>query len=94
MTSSCELESIVYGQVMKQWYTLYVSLYSYSYDVIKWRHFPHYWPIGEFTGHQWIPLTKASDTSTDVLFDLRLNKRLSKQSRRRWFETPLRFLWL
>ena len=24
----------------------------------------------------------------DVIFDLRLNKRLSKQSRRRWFETP------
>ena len=31
---------------------------------------------GEFTGHRWIPLTKASDVS----FDLRLNKRLSKQS--------------
>ena len=28
-----------------------------------------------------------------VLFDLRLNKRLSKQLRRRWFETPLRPLW-
>ena len=26
-------------------------------------------------------------------FDLRLNKRLSKQSRRRWFETPSRSLW-
>ena len=26
--------------------------------------------------------------SFDVFFDLRLNKRLSKQSRRRWFETP------
>ena len=24
----------------------------------------------------------------DIFFDLRLNKRLSKQSRRRWFETP------
>ena len=29
----------------------------------------------------------------DVFFDLRLNKRLSKQSRRRWFETPSRPLW-
>ena len=28
-----------------------------------------------------------------VFFDLRLNKRLSKQSRRRWFETPSRSLW-
>ena len=26
-------------------------------------------------------------------FDLRLNKRLSKQSRRRWFETPSHPLW-
>ena len=30
--------------------------------------------------------------SFDVFFDLRLNKRLSKQSRRRWFETPLHSL--
>ena len=29
----------------------------------------------------------------DVFFDLRLNKRLSTQSRRRWFETPSRSLW-
>ena len=33
---------------------------------------------GEITGHQWIPLTKASDASFDVFIDLRLNKRLSK----------------
>ena len=25
-------------------------------DVIKWKHFPHYWPFV-----RWIPLTKASD---------------------------------
>ena len=47
----------------------------------------------EFTGHRWIPLTKASDAGFDVFFDLRLNKRLSKQSSRRWFETPLRSIW-
>ena len=35
------------------------------------------------------PLTK----SFGVFFDLRLNKRLSKQSRRHWFETPSRSLW-
>ena len=29
----------------------------------------------------------------DVFFDLRFKKRLSKQSRRRWFETPSRLLW-
>ena len=31
--------------------------------------------------------------SFGVFFDLRLNKRLSKQSRRRWFQTPFRSLW-
>ena len=43
---------------------------------------------GESFGHRRIPLTKASDAELDVFFDLRLNKRLSKQSRCRWFETP------
>ena len=46
----------------------------------------------EFIGHRWISLTKASDTKFDVFFDL-LNKRLSKQSSHRWFETPSRSLW-
>ena len=48
---------------------------------------------GEFTGHRWIPLTKASDAELWCFFDLRLNKRLSKQSRLWWFETPSRSLW-
>ena len=46
---------------------------------------------GEFTDHQWIPLTKASDT--DVFFDPFLNKRLSKQSLGWWFETQSCPLW-
>ena len=36
------------------------------------------------------PFTKAR---FDVLFDLSQNKRLSKQSKGRWFETPSRSLW-
>ena len=53
---------------------------------------------GEFTGHRWIPRTKASRPVTlrfDVFFDRhRLNKRLGgKQSWGWWFETPLRSLW-
>ena len=42
---------------------------------------------GEFPSHR--PVTR----SFDVFFDLHLNKRLSKQSRRWWFETPSRSLW-
>ena len=34
---------------------------------------------GKSTGHLWIPLTKPVTRSVDVFFDLRLNKRLSKQ---------------
>ena len=40
-----------------------------------------------------LPSQRPVTRNFDVSFDLRLNKRLSKQSRRRWFETPLRSLW-
>ena len=39
------------------------------------------------------PSNKPVTRSFDVFFDLRLNKRLSKQCRRRWFGTPSRSLW-
>ena len=63
--------------------------------VIKWKHFPHYWPFvrgihrvpGEFPAQR--PVTR----SFDVYFDLCLNKRLSKQWWGWWFETLLCPLW-
>ena len=48
---------------------------------------------GEFTGPRRLPRTKASKASFHVFFDLRLNKRLSKQSWGCWFETLSRPLW-
>ena len=48
---------------------------------------------GEFTGPRWIPHTRPVTRSFDVFFDLRLNKRLSKQSWGWWLETPSRTLW-
>ena len=48
---------------------------------------------GEFTGHRRIPLKRPVTWSFDVFFDLRLNKRLSKQPWGWWFETPSRSLW-
>ena len=48
---------------------------------------------GEFTAPRWIPRLKASDAEPWCFFDLGPNKRLSKQSIRRWFETPSRQLW-
>ena len=63
--------------------------FSFHDDVIKWKHFPRYWSFV-----RGIPLTKTSDArSFDVFFDLRLDKRLRKPSRRRWFKTPSRSLW-
>ena len=48
---------------------------------------------GEFTGPRRIPHTKAVTRSFDVFFDLRSNKRLSKQWRGWWFDTQLCPLW-
>ena len=48
---------------------------------------------GEFTGPHWIPCIKPVTRSFDFFFDLRLNKRLSKQSWGWWFETLSRPLW-
>ena len=37
-------------------------------DVIKWEHFPRYWPLcGEFNGPRWIPHTKASDAEFSLI---------------------------
>ena len=64
-------------------------------DVIKWNLFrvaDHL--CREFTVHRWTARTKASDAELwCFFFDLRLNKRLSKQSWGWRFETPSRSLW-
>ena len=39
------------------------------------------------------PSQRPVTRSFDVFFDMRMNKRLSKQSRCRWFETPPSSLW-
>ena len=46
----------------------------------------------EFTGHRG-PSQRPVTRGFDVLFDLRLNKRLGKPSRRWWFKTPSRSVW-
>ena len=48
---------------------------------------------GEFAGRRWIPHTRASGAELWCFLDLHLKKRLSKQSRHRWFETPWWSLW-
>ena len=48
---------------------------------------------GEFTGPGEFPTQRPVTRSFDVFFDLRLNKRLSKQPWGWWFEKPSRSLW-
>ena len=48
---------------------------------------------GEFTGPGEFPTQRPVTRSFDVFFHLRLNKRLSKQPRGWWFETPTWSLW-
>ena len=47
----------------------------------------------EFTGPGEFPTQRPVTRSFDVFFDLRLNKRLSKQPWGWWFETPSLSLW-
>ena len=60
------------------WGEVWVRIHD---DVLKWKHFPRNWPFvrgnspvpGEF------PTQRPVTRNFDVFFDLRLNKRLSKQ---------------
>ena len=63
-------------------------------EVIKWKYFLRYWafvrgihqsPVDSLHKRQW--------RRALIFFNRHQNKRLSKQSRRRWFETPLHSLW-
>ena len=56
-------------------------------DVMKWKYFPRYWPfvrgIHRSTGG--FPSQRPVTRSFDAFFYLRLTKRFSKHSGRRWF---------
>ena len=58
-------------------------------DIITWGHFQCYWPFVRGIHQPQRPVTR----NVDVFFDLRLNKQLSKQSRRRWFQMTSSSLW-
>ena len=57
--------------------------------------FPRYWPfvVESPPVTSGFPFQRSVTRSFGIVFDLRLNKWLSKQSRCRWFETPWRSLW-
>ena len=65
-------------------------------DVIKWKHLARYWPFVQGIHRspvKWGPAQRPLMRSFDVIFDLRLNERLSKQYCGWWFETPSCPLW-
>ena len=82
------------------WASLAVSVMN-SCGVMAWERFHHMMtssngnifrvtgPLcGEFTGPGEFPIQRPVTRSFDVFFDLRLNKRFSKQPWGWWFETP------
>ena len=80
---------------LKVWMPKYLTSFSPPVSRVSWwRHQMEtfsallaIWVTGEF------PTQRPVIRSFDVFFDMRLNKRLSKQSWGFWFETPSRPLW-
>ena len=68
-------------------------------DTARWRHQKETFTallalcVGKPTATGGFLLQRPVTRSFDVFFDLRLNKWMSKQPKRRWFETPSRPLW-
>ena len=80
----------------QQWLTAATAVHKMTShdDVIKWKHFPRYWIcVGNSPVTSEFPTQMPVTRSFNVFFDLRQNKRLSKQSWGWWFETPSRPLW-
>ena len=63
--------------------------------VIKWKHFPRYWPFVREIHRSPVNSQHKGQWRGALMFSLMcaLNKRLSKQSWGWWFETPSRSLW-
>ena len=71
-----------------------IHLRSIHHEVIKWKHFPRYWPfVRGIHRSRWFPAQRPVTQSFDVFFDLPLNKRLNEQPLGWRFETPSWSLW-
>ena len=64
-------------------------------DVIKWKHFPRNWPFVRGIHQSLVnyPYKGQWRGALTFFFDVSMNTRISKRSRRWWFETPSRSLW-
>ena len=90
------IHSLSFPRVMSLSFTLSVlkqNILGHD-DVIKWKIFRVTGLLcREFTGPGEIPAQRPVKRSFDVFFDLRPNKRLSKQPWGWWFETLSWSLW-
>ena len=75
------------GQVYPQYY--------HHDDVIKWKHFPRYWPFVRGIHRSLVNSLHKGQWRRALMFffDLHQNKRLSKQSRGWWLEMLSCTLW-
>ena len=74
---------------------IWITIENIHDDVIKWKHFPRYWPFLRGI-HRWpVNSPHKGQWRGALMFSLicTLYKRLSKQSWGWWFETPSRSLW-
>ena len=63
-------------------------------DVIKWKHFPHYWPFVREINRSPVISPHKGQWRGALMFSLIcLNKRLSKQWWGWWFDVPSCSLW-
>ena len=67
----------------------------YHDDVIKWKHFPRYWPFGLRIHRSQVNSLHKGQWRATLMFSLiyALNKRLGKQLWGWWFETPSCSSW-
>ena len=64
------------------------------YDVIKWKHFPRYWPFVKGIHRSPVDSPHKGQWRGALMFLwCAPEQRLSKQLRRRWFKTPSHSLW-
>ena len=103
---SCKM-FLAIGIALQKWYFRYCAWYRChsrwhggrnAISVDTQRRFcalPGYWPFGREIHRSAVnlPQQRPLTRSFNVFFDRGLNKRLSKQSRHWWFETPSCSLW-
>ena len=84
----CQTNQTVWKLIL-QWWTMIHD------DVINWKHFPRFWPFLRGSHRRTMDSPHKHQWHGALMLSLicAWKKRLTNQSRRRWFESPLRSLW-